>query len=162
MPEYIDITDRKNLNLLLSTLQPGTPPLWGKMNAQNMIEHLVEAVEYTNGKRVAVLRFPKNKANKQREDLVNSDFVIPPGAQGYLPDATKTKRFKDLETAIHELNNELDAFEYFFKTEGITATHFEFGPMNHKEWIIWHGKHFTHHFKQFGLLGGSWDAEVRS
>ena len=162
MPGFIDITDRKNLNSLLNTLQPGTPALWGKMNAQNMIEHLVEAVEYTNGKRVAVLRFPTDKATKQREDLVNSDFVIPPGAQGYLPDATKTKRFKDLETAILELNNELDAFEYFFKTEGMTATHFEFGPMNYNEWIIWHGKHFTHHFKQFGLLGGSQDAELRS
>jgi hypothetical protein len=72
--------------------------------------------------------------------------------RGYLPDATKTKRFKDLETAIIELNNELDAFELFFKTEGIMATHFEFGPMTYKEWIIWHGKHFAHHFKQFGLL----------
>ena len=149
---FIDITDRKNLNSLLSTLQPETPALWGRMNAQNMIEHLVEAVEYTNGKRVADLRFPIDKANKQRQDLVHSDFVIPSGVTSYLPDATKTKRFNDLAIAIIELNNELDAFEYFFKTEGITATHFEFGPMNYKEWIIWHGKHFTHHFKQFGLL----------
>lgn len=152
MPGFIDITDRKNLNLLLSAIQAETPALWGRMNAQNMIEHLVEAVEYTNGKRVADLRFPPDKANRQRQLLVHSDFVIPNGVTSYLPDATKTKRFNDLATAILELNNELDAFEHFFKTEGITATHFEFGPMNYKEWIIWHGKHFTHHFKQFGLL----------
>jgi len=122
------------------------------MNAQNMIEHLVEAVEYTNGKRVAELQVPVDMADKQRKDLVNSDFVIPNDVAGYLPDATKAKRFKDLSTAIDELNNELDTFETFFKTEGATAIHFEFGPMNHREWIIWHGKHFTHHFKQFGLL----------
>ena len=152
MPGFIDITDRKNLNLLLSAIQPETPALWGRMNAQNMIEHLVEAVEYTNGKRVADLRFPADKAIKQRQDLVHSGFVIPSGVPSYLLDATKTKRFKDLETAILELNNELDAFEYFFKIEGITAIHFEFGPMTYKEWTIWHGKHFTHHFKQFGLL----------
>jgi hypothetical protein len=152
MPGFIDITDRKNLNSLLSTLRPGTLALWGKMNAQNMIEYLVEAVEYTNGKRTADLRFPTDKANKQRQDLVQSDFVIPGGVPSYLPDATKTKRFNDLTTAILALNKELDAFEHFFKTEGITATHFEFGPMTYKEWIIWHGKHFTHHFKQFGLL----------
>jgi hypothetical protein len=152
MPGFIDITGRKNLNLLLSALQPETPALWGRMNAQNMIEHLVEAVEYTNGKRVADLRFPPDKASRQRQLLVHSDFVIPNGVTSYLPDATKTKRFNDLATAIFELNNELDAFEDFFKTEGMTATHFEFGPMNYKEWIIWHGKHFTHHFKQFGLL----------
>jgi hypothetical protein len=152
MAGFIDVTDRKSLNSLLGALQPETPALWGKMSAQNMIEHLVEAVEYTNGKRVADLRIPARKANKQRRDLVHSDFVIPTEVRGYLGDATKAKRFKDLEAAIVELNNELDAFELFFKAEGITATHFEFGPMNYKEWIIWHGKHFTHHFKQFGLL----------
>ncbi len=152
MPGFIDITDRKNLTSLLSILQPETPALWGRMNAQNMIEHLVEAVEYTNGKRTADMRFPPDKANRQRQLLVHSDFVIPSGVVSYLPDATKTKRFNDLATAIAELNNELDSFEHFFGTEGMTATHFEFGPMNYKEWIIWHGKHFTHHFKQFGLL----------
>ena len=152
MPAFIDITERRNLNLLLSILQPQTPALWGRMNAQNMIEHLVEAVEYTNGKRVAELQVPVDMADKQRKDLVSSDFVIPNDVAGYLPNATKAKRFKDLSTAIDELNNELDTFETFFKTEGATAIHFEFGPMNHREWIIWHGKHFTHHFKQFGLL----------
>src|SRR4029078_10394772 len=152
MTGFNDITDRKKLNSLLTNLQAGTPALWGIMNAQNMIEHLVEAVEYTNGKRVADLRFPAEKANKQRQELVHSDFVIPIEVRGYLPDATKTKRFKDLGSAILELNNELNAFEHFFKPEGVTAVHFEFGSMNYKEWIIWHGKHFTHHFKQFGLL----------
>jgi len=152
MPGFIDITDRRKLNSLLGSLQPQTPALWGRMNAQNMIEHLVEAVEYTNGKRVADLRIPSDKAASQRQLLVNSDFVIPNGVTGYLPDATKTKRFQDLETSIIELNKELDAFEHFFKNEGVTATHFEFGPMDYKEWVTWHGKHFTHHFKQFGLL----------
>jgi hypothetical protein len=61
MPGFIDVTDRKNLNSLLSALQPETPALWGRMNAQNMIEHLVEAVEYTNGKRVADLLFLQTK-----------------------------------------------------------------------------------------------------
>ena len=152
MSAFIDITDRKNLSLLLNRLQPGTPALWGRMNAQNMIEHLVEALEYTNGKRVADLRVSSEFALLQKNDLVHSDFVIPNGVTGYLPDATKTNRFTDLENSIVELNKELDAFEHFFKTEGITAIHFEFGPMNHQEWIIWHGKHFNHHFKQFGLL----------
>jgi oxepin-CoA hydrolase/3-oxo-5,6-dehydrosuberyl-CoA semialdehyde dehydrogenase len=152
MPGFIDITDRKRLNSLLDALQPGTPALWGRMNAQNMIEHLVEAVEYTNGKKVADLKVSIDKAKEQRENLVLSDFVIPNSATGYLPDATKAKRFKDLKTSILELNKELDAFEYFFKSEGITAIHFEFGPMNYAEWVTWHGKHFTHHFKQFGLL----------
>jgi hypothetical protein len=39
MAGFIDVTDRKSLNSLLEALQPETPALWGKMNAQNMIEH---------------------------------------------------------------------------------------------------------------------------
>src|SRR5215831_5448463 len=100
MPGFIDITDRKKLNSILKDLQPQTPPLWGRMTAQNMIEHLVEAVEYTNGKRIAEIKVPLERASKQRELLVNSDFVIPAGVTGYLPDATKTRKFKDLGTAI--------------------------------------------------------------
>jgi len=26
------------------------------------------------------------------------------------------------------------------------------GKLNYKEWIIFHNKHFTHHFKQFELI----------
>ena len=55
MPRFIDITDRKNLNSLLKALRPETPALWGRMDVQNMVEHLVEAVGYTNGKRIADL-----------------------------------------------------------------------------------------------------------
>ena len=66
MPGFIDITDRENLNSLLSALQPEAPALWGRMNAQNMIEHLVEAVEYTNGKRVADLRFPAEQSKQAK------------------------------------------------------------------------------------------------
>lgn len=148
----VDITDREELDFLLSQLRPDTPALWGNLRAQSMIEHLVEAVEYTNGTRMAALLFPPEEANKIKQSLVNSDFVIPPGAKGYLSDATQQKRFSDLPSAIDELNKQIDAFEVFFQTGQRTSIHPEFGPMNHNEWITWHGKHFAHHFKQFGLI----------
>ena len=148
----IDITNRKELNSSLNQLTPETPALWGNLKAQSMIEHLVEAVEYTNGKRVALLHVSANEAASNKQLLVYGDAVISRGAKGYLTDATKTKRYKDLRTAIDQLNKEIDAFEHFFTTPEKTAVHQHFGPMNREEWITWHGKHFTHHFKQFGLI----------
>lgn len=148
----IDITNREKINSLLLRLAPGASPLWGSLDAQGMIEHLVEAVEYTNGKKIAELKFTLQHANDAKRRLVYSDFVIPRGARGYLADATQHRRFSNLQTAVDQLNKEIDAFEYFFKDNKSTAIHPEFGPMNHREWIIWHGKHFTHHFRQFGLL----------
>jgi hypothetical protein len=147
-----NILDREKLISLLGALTPGTPACWGKMNAQNMIEHLVEAVEYTNGKKIAVLDVSPEEAAMKKKTHVDSDFVIPRGAKGPLPDSTLHKRFPDLQTAICNLFIELDAFEEYFKTEYRTAIHGAFGPMNYKEWLIWHGKHFMHHFKQFGLI----------
>jgi|SRR5215471_7112324 len=148
----VDITNRKQLSALLNQLTPDTPALWGNLKAHSMIEHLVEAVEYTNGKRIAVLEVSPQQANNTKQLLVHTDFVIGKGAKGHLSDATKTKRFKDLQTAIAQLNREIDAFELFFTTPGQTAMHQAFGEMNREDWITWHGKHFTHHFKQFGLI----------
>ena len=151
-PSIIDITNRKELNALLDQLTLETHALWGNLKAQSMVEHLVEAVEYTNGKRLALLHVSADEAESTKQLLVHSDFVITKGAKGYLTDATKTKRYKDLRTAIDQLNKEIDAFVYFFTTPGRTAIHPAFGAMNREEWITWHGKHFTHHFKQFGLI----------
>ena len=151
-PTLIDITNRKKLNSLLTQLTPETPALWGNLKAQSMIEHLVEAVEYTNGKRIATVHVPPDEADSNKQLLVQGDVVISKGAKGYLTDATKSKRYEDLRTAIDQLNKEIDAFEYFFATPGKTAVHQHFGAMNREEWVTWHGKHFAHHFKQFGLL----------
>ena len=151
-PTIVDVTDRKELNSLLTQLRPDTPALWGNLNAQSMIEHLVEAVEYTNGKRIAVVHVSADAAASNKQLLVHGDVVISKGAKGYLTDATKTKRYKDLQTAIDQLHKEIDAFEHFFATPGKTAVHQHFGTMNREEWITWHGKHFTHHFRQFGLI----------
>jgi uncharacterized protein DUF1569 len=151
-PTIIDITNRKELNSLLTQLTPETPALWGNLTAQSMIEHLVEAVEYTNGKRTAAVHVSPEEADSNKQSLLYGDVVISKGAKGYLTDATKSKRYKDLSTAIEQLNNEIDAFEYFFTSPGKTAVHQHFGAMNRGEWVTWHGKHFTHHFKQFGLI----------
>jgi Protein of unknown function (DUF1569) len=148
----IDITSRAQLNTLLNRLTPETPALWGNLGAQSMIEHLVEAVEYTNGKRIAVLEVSPEEASNTKQLLVHTDFVISKGAKGHLSDATKTKRYKDLRAAIDQLNKEIDGFELYFTIPGKTAVHHAFGPMTREEWVTWHGKHFAHHFKQFGLI----------
>lgn len=152
MPNFIDITDRKRLKELLCTLKAETPASWGRLKAQSMIEHLTEAVEYTNGKRIANLAVSEEEAARQKQSKVNIDFLIPKFSKGFLPDATENIRCADLQSAIREFFKELDAFESYLKVEGRTAVHPAFGPLDYKEWLLWHGKHFAHHFVQFGLL----------
>ena len=155
MPIFIDITNRAALSQLLTSLHSETTANWGRLKAQNMIEHLTEAVEYTNGKRIAKLAVSEEEATRQKRSKVNIEFVIPKFATGFLRDATEHVRSADLPSAIRKLYRELDAFEFYFRVEGRTAIHPAFGPMDHKEWLLWHGKHFAHHFMQFGLMIGS-------
>ncbi|HEY4323037.1 MAG TPA: hypothetical protein VGN20_03600 [Mucilaginibacter sp.] len=150
MTRFVDITDRKKLNSLLQKLNVHTKPLWGKMNAQHMVEHMVQQIEYSNGKKATTCDIPAEEAAREKEKWIYTDAEIPKNLiLGPLPE---NFRYANLETAITQLMKELDDFEEYFKESGITSIHAGYGPMNYKEWLIWHGKHFTHHFRQFGLL----------
>jgi Protein of unknown function (DUF1569) len=57
-----------------------------------------------------------------------------------------------MESAVNQLMLELDDFDGYFSEAGITSMHGGFGSLDHKEWLIWHGKHFAHHLRQFRLI----------
>jgi len=152
MAKFIDIQDRESLNEILFSIQPGAMPAWGRLDAQSMVEHLSEAVSYTNGKNSAVLDVSAEVAEKGKRICVTPEFVIPRGAPGFLEDATIKKRYKDLRAAIAALNSEINVFELYYEVQGRTAIHPAFGALDYRDWLLWHGKHFAHHFLQFGLI----------
>jgi hypothetical protein len=150
MNQFVDITNRKHFNSLLSKLSTDTKPLWGKMNAQQMIEHMVQQIEYSNGKKINTCDLPAEEAAGEKQKWIYTDVEIPKNlVLGPLPE---NFRYANLETAMKQLTQELNDFEEYFNKPGITSIHAGYGPMDYNEWLIWHGKHFTHHFKQFGLL----------
>lgn len=111
-----------------------------------MIEHLIMAVQETNGKRAAVLGFPLEQALSKKEYMLHSDAKLPINQQGTLPDNSNYLRFGSLQDAVRQLNSELDDFDLFFAANQ-SAMHAGFGELSYAEWLCWHGKHFTHHFK---------------
>jgi hypothetical protein len=141
--------NRKNLERLFRQLQPDTIAIWGKMTPQQMVEHLIDQVQYTNGKKVPFCEVPDEQAELAKQANIYSPLEIPRNVtRGELP---KKLIYPDLPTAIQQLMNELGDFDKYFSRPGTTAIHGAFGPMNYKEWLIWHRKHFTHHLNQFGL-----------
>ena len=146
-------TNRGQLSLLLAKLQPDTAPNWGTLDAQHMIEHLVTAMDYTNGRFTTVLEHDEERAAKSKKYLIYTDAVMPMNitAPGIVA-IPENYRFENLEQAIVALNESIDAFELHFREPGIIEMHPGLGALNHEEWIIFHTKHFTHHFTQFGLL----------
>jgi hypothetical protein len=150
MDQLVDVANRQNLHRALQRLTPLTVPLWGKMEPQQMVEHMIDQVQYTNGKKIPFCDVPADEAEAAKQINIYTDLQIPRNViLGKLPDS---QIYPDLETAVNQLMTELADFDRYFKKPGTVAIHGGFGPMDYNEWLIWHGKHFTHHLKQFGLI----------
>ncbi|MGF7075802.1 hypothetical protein [Mucilaginibacter sp. R-33] len=150
MNQFVDITNRKVLYRLMLNLQPEAAPLWGKMKPQQMIEHLIDQVQYTNGVKIPAWDGPDDNTAARKHSAVYTDAEIPRNI--FLEELADTLIYPNLETAINQLMKELDTFDRYFNTPDVKVIHGAFGPMDYYEWIIWHGKHFTHHLKQFGVI----------
>jgi oxepin-CoA hydrolase/3-oxo-5,6-dehydrosuberyl-CoA semialdehyde dehydrogenase len=150
----IDITNRKELNNTLSRLTELSVSKWGIMQPQNMIEHLIKTLQYSNGKKEIIQKSTEEEAKQAKAAFIYTDVEMPMGLKSSLAGETPDPfEFADLEEAKYQLNQELDHFETFFSNNpGAEFVQPRLGKLNHQEWIILHNKHFTHHFKQFGLL----------
>ena len=151
MNNWFDITQREHLDRILKQIDAAAKPSFGRLSAQAMVEHLVDAVEYSNGKKFTGLDCSEEEAAAQKAKCVHKAFLISRGVTTYLDDATVVSRYASIEDAFVALHEELDAFDQYCKVEGHTAIHPAFGHLDYQEWVIWHGLHFSHHFRQFGL-----------
>ncbi len=152
--ERVDITNRKEINALLSKLTTQSEARWGIMQPQHMIEHLIKTLQHSNGKKEIGQKSTEEEAKQAKAAFIYTDVEMPMGLKSSLAGETPDPlQFADLETAKQQLNKELDDFENWYQ-EHPTAVFVQprLGKLNHQEWIVLHNKHFTHHFKQFGLL----------
>ena len=91
---------------------------------------------------------------KAKQAFIYADVEMPQGlkspllqAEGRIP-----FDFSSLAEAKKNLNKKLDDFEsYHTAHPNAVFVQPRLGKLNYKEWSIFHSKHFTHHFKQFGL-----------
>lgn len=144
-----DTVNREALLSMLLMLDVGTKPLWGKMTPQQMIEHLIENVQYTNGTLIPICDRTPEEALEAKLRGLDPDVLIPKNL--FLGDLPENYSYADLSASINQLMVDMELFDAYFKTN-IHAVHGGFGPMNYNEWLIWHSKHFTHHFRQFGII----------
>jgi hypothetical protein len=137
----------------LNNLHPDTKQLWGKMSAQHMVEHLIFAVRTSNGKLNAGCFNPPERWRTLKRFLLSSrplpkEFVNPIIGENLIP-----LQYSSMDDAKEVLFREVSGFyEYFEKSPDALLLNPTFGELNKNEWEIFHEKHFTHHFSQFGLL----------
>lgn len=148
--------NRRNIQKLLNGLTENTKPNWGKMTAQQMLEHLETTLLYSIGEPEAEKCFtPEEHLEKYQNSLYNhrkmpKDFSAP-----FLPeDGTLPElKYKNLEQAKEKFLENLQKYQiYYRENPEAEHMHFVFGKLNKEMMELMHRKHFTHHFEQFNLI----------
>ena len=146
-----NLTD--NYLTLLNKLDPQQKPLWGKMTPQHMVEHLILAVQMSNGKLKLECFNPPEKIPTLKRFLMSNrpmpkGFVNPVIGPDNLP-----LNYSSLDESKKKLEEEIeDYYRLFEENPDVRPVNVTFGELNKEEWDVFHKKHFTHHLSQFGLL----------
>ena len=138
---------------ILDNLKTETKPLWGKMSAQHMVEHLIFAVQMGNGKLFLECFNPPEKLPLLKRILMSNKPLPKLFVNPVIGSDLMELKYHNLEEAKSNLRKEADDYySYFEKNPGAKLVNVTFGELNFAEWEVFHKKHFTHHLNQFGLL----------
>ena len=137
---------------LLKTLLPDTKMKWGKMNAQQMVEHVSGFFRVSTNKLHFPLVTPEKHLPKFKEFLRSDKEFRENTKAPVLPEEPLPVQFASFEDAVNDLENEIANFLCQFKKDPVLTTqHPVFGDLNFEDWVLLHYKHVVHHTKQFGL-----------
>lgn len=144
---------QKGFLSLLAGLTPDTAALWGKMNVQQMVEHVRGFFLVSTGDMHFPLVTPEEHLPKFKEFLLSDKQFRENTKAPVLPEEPLPATEPDLASAILQLEKTIgDFFTYFNADPDKKTMHPVFGWLNFEEWILLHYKHVTHHGRQFGLL----------
>ena len=139
---------------LLNKLVPGQQGNWGKMDAQQMVEHLRDICKLANGKIILpLLNTDPEKLAQARAFLMTEDPFKENTRVPVMPEEPRPHKYADLEEAISKTKPELeDVFTAYAANPALQLMHPMFGELNYTEQIHYLDKHIRHHMRQFGLV----------
>ncbi|MFH1195786.1 MAG: hypothetical protein V1720_08725 [bacterium] len=143
----------KKIVSLVDNLTEDRLPIWGRMTHQHMIEHLISVLRISCGELSIGCMIPQERWDLMKRVLMSDkplpkDFVNPLIGADLLD-----LEYDDLNSAIIILKEYFEKFlKYFENNPDAVLLNPTFGELNFQQWIQFHKKHFTHHFKQFGLI----------
>jgi hypothetical protein len=137
---------------LAAQIAPDQKPLWGKMNAQQMLEHTAKFFQVSTNKRQFPLVTPVEHLPKYLEFLWSEKQFKENTKAPVLPEEPLALDFEKYQDSLNLLRQEVDDFFTFFKEDTLKTTqHPVFGLLNFEAWVQLHHKHVIHHLKQFGV-----------
>ncbi|WP_298775948.1 hypothetical protein [uncultured Empedobacter sp.] len=150
---FLNFDDKENLISKLKTLKIDQQPEWGIMTPQHMVEHLIVTTKLSNGGLSVPCRIPVEQIPQYKAFLLESDQEMQKGIKANGMEGLLDLRYPSLEASIEKLEEEIDKFNtYFENNPDAKITNPVLAEIGYEDWKTFHKKHYTHHFKQFGLL----------
>ncbi len=145
---------RTKLVTYLQRLDPATPPRWGKMSVQQMIEHFSgDAVRNANGRlKIDKILTPPERLDAMREFMMSEKPFKENTKNPLMGEEPAPLRYKTVQAAIGALQMELIYFfeAYTANPKMIIRNPF-FGDLDFEQNVQLLYKHALHHLKQFGV-----------
>jgi hypothetical protein len=138
---------------LLRQIPADTPASWGKMNVQQMIEHMSDSVRIANGRDLRDCITPEEHLDRMQAFLKSDKPFKENTVNSLMGEVPEPCRFERIEDSLGDLEEELKEFQNIFeqdKSKQITNPFF--GDLNYEEWVQLLYKHFLHHLRQFGVV----------
>lgn len=137
---------------VLNGLTPNQKPLWGKMKAQEMVEHLSDMLMMSRGTGNFTIDVDAETIARRQQFLSSDKEMAKNIAVPFTKDIIEL-RHDELELALDEFAEEWINFtEYYENNPSASVIHPYYGDLDFNLWLKMHDKHFMHHFKQFGLI----------
>jgi len=136
----------------LAGLRADTPARWGRMTAQQMVEHLEWTFACSTGTQTVDCSIPEEHRPRYLTFLTH-DRPTPQGFENpALVAGLPALAHADLDAAAAALRREVDRYlAAAGSAPAVLRMHPLFGPIDAEQWSRTHYKHVRHHFTQFGL-----------
>ena len=136
----------------LSRLSNSNKPLWGKMNAQEMVEHLSDMLMMARGTGNFTIDVDAETIARRQQFLLSDKEMAKNIAVPFTKELIELRN-EELELAVDEFTDEwLNFIELYENNPDASVVHPYYGALDFNLWLKMHDKHFMHHFKQFGLI----------
>jgi hydroxymethylglutaryl-CoA reductase len=150
---WVNFLDEQIVRTQLFKLNKNSKSIFGSMNAQQMVEHLSAVTQIANGNwDVGV--FVSDEKTARRKPFLDTKNELQIGFKAsFLAEEPNKLKFNSMQAAIDDLINQVEIFTTIFTKETTRSViHPFFGELDFDYWKKFQVKHFTHHFKQFGLV----------
>jgi hypothetical protein len=139
---------------ILRRANPATPPKWGRMSFQHMIEHMVLIMKNANGKLKVEKTITPEEKIPAFQDFIRSDKEFRENTKSpALPEDPLALHFKTVEEGVDKLEKEIRDFVNVYEaTPGLKIRNPVFGDLDYELAVELLYKHAQHHLKQFGLV----------